>query len=168
MTKVARALLLALALLTGPAAPSLAQHSGGGGGFHGGAPAGGWHGGGAWHGGGSWHGGGWHGGPGWHGGGWHGGVFVGGPWWYDPWWGWWPYAYAYGYPYPYYYPYGYYPYGSPYPPDNGPTVYIQQQSPPRSEERVQGYWYYCASAKAYYPTVQKCPEAWIKVPPAPR
>jgi hypothetical protein len=161
MTKLATA--LALALLIVPATPSLAQHSGGhgGGGFHGGGSPGG----GGWHG-----GGGWNGGGGWHGGGWHGGVFVGGPWWYGPWWGW-PYPYAYGYPYSYYYPYAY-SYDSPYgyypPAYDGPSVYIQQQLQPRSEERVQGYWYYCASAKAYYPTVPKCPEAWIKVPPAPR
>ena len=150
MTKLATGLLLVLTLLAVPATPSLAQHghSGGHGGFHGGG-----------------HGGGWYGG-GWYGGGWRGGVFIGGPWWY-PWWG--PlYPYAYGYPYPYYSPYGYYPptYDL-YAPAAGPSVYMQE-SAPRSEERVQGYWYYCASAQAYYPTVQKCPEAWIKVPPAPQ
>jgi hypothetical protein len=32
----------------------------------------------------------------------------------------------------------------------------------------QGYWYYCESAKEYYPTVQQCPEDWIKVPPTDR
>lgn len=26
-------------------------------------------------------------------------------------------------------------------------------------------WYYCSSAKDYYPMVQTCPEAWVKVPP---
>ena len=178
----AAAVCLAVALCIGGAAtPSLAQHSGGhggaGGGFHG-SGAGGWNGGGGWHGGGGWnggwHGGAWHGG-GWHGG-WHGGVFIGGPWWYGPWWGW-PYPYGYAYPY-YYYPYGYsyyyYPYGYPPayyggPPANvdSPTVYIQRESPPRTSPPTSGYWYYCASAKEYYPKVSKCPEAWIKVPPAP-
>lgn len=27
-----------------------------------------------------------------------------------------------------------------------------------------GYWYYCASARAYYPYVTACPESWIVVP----
>ncbi len=105
-----------------------------------------------------------HGGHGWHGGyhggyrgggHWRGGVIVGGPsWWGSPW----PL-----YPYYPYYPYSYYP---PYPPvvvDEGPQVYIQ-----RPQEPEQRYWYYCRSAKAYYPAVRECPEEWIKVPPAPR
>jgi hypothetical protein len=33
------------------------------------------------------------------------------------------------------------------------------QQPPQS------YWYYCPSARAYYPTAPTCPEPWIKVPP---
>jgi hypothetical protein len=181
MKKLAVALLLVWGLL---AAPSAARAAGGhAGGFHAG---GGWHGGGAWHGGGgAWHGGGgawhgstwhgstWHGGA-WHGGGWHGGwnggwyggwgggVFIGGPWW----WGF-PYTYPYAYPYG---PYGYYPppYYT-YPPavGQGPSVYIQQSPAQSSDESQSGYWYYCASAKAYYPTVQKCREAWVKVPAAP-
>ena len=69
----------------------------------------------------------------------HGAIVVGpviGPWfWWDPWW---------------YYPPPYYAY--PPPP---PQLYVQPQS----------YWYYCVSAKAYYPTVPTCPEVWIKVPP---
>ncbi len=80
-----------------------------------------------------------------------GDVFVGvgpGPFW---WWGA-PYPYWY-YPPPYYYP----------PPPvvvQEPQVYVQ--SPPA------GYWYYCASAQAYYPSVQTCQEAWIKVPQGPQ
>ena len=27
------------------------------------------------------------------------------------------------------------------------------------------YWYYCSSARAYYPRVPTCPEPWVKVPP---
>jgi hypothetical protein len=43
-----------------------------------------------------------------------------------------------------------------------PPVYVQQ--PPAAP----AYWYYCPSAKGYYPYVQACPEAWIKVPPRPQ
>jgi hypothetical protein len=27
-----------------------------------------------------------------------------------------------------------------------------------------GYWYYCPSYGAYYPSVTSCPEAWVPVP----
>jgi hypothetical protein len=37
-------------------------------------------------------------------------------------------------------------------------VYGQPETP-------QGYWYFCPSSKAYYPGVQTCSEAWVKVPP---
>jgi len=37
-------------------------------------------------------------------------------------------------------------------------VYSQQETP-------QGYWYFCPSSRAYYPSVQTCSEAWVKVPP---
>jgi hypothetical protein len=142
MRKVVAGLLLFLALIL-PAASSPAWGAYGGGGWHGG-----WNGG--WHGG--WYGG-WN--HGWYGG-WGGSVVIGGPWWWGP-----------TYPYPYY---GYYPpayYAYPPPIVQGPSVYIQQQPAP-SESLPEGYWYYCASAKAYYPTVQTCREAWIKVPPTPR
>jgi hypothetical protein len=43
-----------------------------------------------------------------------------------------------------------YPY---YPPDYAPN------------EAAPGYWYYCPSAGAYYPSVTSCPEAWVTVPP---
>jgi len=33
------------------------------------------------------------------------------------------------------------------------------------EETPQGYWYFCPGSKAYYPSVQTCSEAWVKVPP---
>jgi hypothetical protein len=39
-----------------------------------------------------------------------------------------------------------------------PPVYIQQQ--PGSQQ----YWYYCPSARAYYPNVPTCPEPWVPVP----
>jgi len=41
-----------------------------------------------------------------------------------------------------------------------PEVYIQQSPPPE-----QGYWYYCESARAYYPYVKECPGGWMKVVP---
>jgi hypothetical protein len=88
-------------------------------------------------------------------------VFVGvGP----PFWGP-PYPY-YSYPYysyPYYsYPYYWYPPPYYYPPAQvvveQPTVYVQPETAPPA-------WYYCPSAQGYYPYVQSCPEAWVKVPP---
>jgi hypothetical protein len=73
----------------------------------------------------------------------HGVIVVGPSFWWDPWW---------YYPPPYYYP--------------PPPQVIVQPAPVIVEERPpQSYWYYCPSAKAYYPTAPKCPEAWIKVPP---
>jgi hypothetical protein len=81
----------------------------------------------------------------WHRGGAHVGVFIGGPVW--------------GYPY---YPYPYYA----YPPvvvQAPPTQYIEQSSPDTTQQ--QGYWYYCADAKAYYPYVKDCPAGWQKVVP---
>lgn len=106
----------------------------------------------------------------------HGGpnvvVSVGGPgYWYGPrggyWggpWGWRrPYYYA---PYPTYY--GYYP--------APPVVYapqpivVQQPAPVYIEREpapppppAESYWYYCPSRRGYYPTVDTCPEPWLKV-----
>jgi hypothetical protein len=96
----------------------------------------------------------------------HGGtrVFVG----VGPGWGWW----GAPYPYPYYYPpYSYYPYYPYYPQAPAePPVYVQQEpalsAPPAvSAPAQQGYWYFCASSRQYYPQVSSCSEAWIKVPP---
>jgi len=87
---------------------------------------------------------------------WHGhsgvrtGVFVGvGP---AFWWG----------PYWWHYPPPYYVYAPPPVVVQEPPVYIQQEPPPTPATQ---YWYYCGSAKAYYPTVPACPEPWVKVPP---
>jgi hypothetical protein len=98
----------------------------------------------------------------------HGGtrVFVsvgprfwwGGPWWGPPWWGgpWGPPHYVYS------------------PPPvivQEPPVYVQQQvtpaptPPPAPAAPSEGFWHYCPSAHDYYPNVQTCPEAWVKVPP---
>jgi hypothetical protein len=103
------------------------------------------------------HAGGWHGGwshwrGGW-GGGWHGrwgpDVYFGvGP-------GWWGWGSPWWFPPPYY---------EPRVVIQQPPVYIERQpeQPPTA-----GYWYYCESAGAYYPSVSTCPEAWIRVPPRP-
>jgi len=128
--------------------PATAQSHGGGGGHSGGGAHSGSTGGGAWHGGG---GGGWHGGgPGW----WGVGLGLGLGW--DALYFGYPY---YGYPYPGYY----YPYGS-------STVIVGPTDPlaqtPQNPPPVAN-WYYCESAKAYYPYVRQCPEGWHLVPAAP-
>lgn len=94
---------------------------------------------------------------------WRGGgprVFVGlglGPVWWHP------------------YPYWYYPPPYAYAPPTvvvqQPPVYIEQQPvpPPGSAPAApQQYWYYCAPAGVYYPNVQTCNEAWVKVPARPQ
>ncbi len=49
-----------------------------------------------------------------------------------------------------------------------PPVYVEQQTAPASSEpTAPAYWYYCASAKGYYPYVKTCPEAWERVLPLP-
>jgi hypothetical protein len=89
---------------------------------------------------------------------------------------WWPPLYAPGwyapyYPYPRPYPYPYPYYGGwydAYPPPSiveEPRVYVEKPQPPPPP--TEGYWYYCTSSRAYYPSVQTCPEAWVKVPPRP-
>jgi hypothetical protein len=106
-----------------------------------------------------------HGGGGLHHGP-HTHVFIGfGPAWWGP-------GYFYG-PYPYGYPYGWY-----YPPPyyaypsfsvQQPEMYIEQQpSLASAKAPTEPSWYYCVSAEGYYPTVKRCPEAWIKVPPTPQ
>jgi hypothetical protein len=86
-------------------------------------------------------------------------------------------AFWWGPPYPYwYYPPPYY-YGYPPPPVviqeppvviQEPPVYIQTQPAAPVAPAPPSYWYYCPSAKGYYPNVSTCPEAWIKVPPRPQ
>jgi hypothetical protein len=44
-----------------------------------------------------------------------------------------------------------------------PPVYVQQQ--PAPAPAPEQYWYYCESAKGYYPAVPSCSEEWIKVAP---
>ena len=40
----------------------------------------------------------------------------------------------------------------------------QQGTPPPAPQAPTAFWYYCSSAKGYYPTVPSCPEEWVKVP----
>lgn len=47
-----------------------------------------------------------------------------------------------------------------------PRVYIEQPQP-QVLSAPQAWWYYCAEYRAYYPHVQSCPGAWVKVPPTP-
>ena len=79
-------------------------------------------------------------------------VFIGvGP---SVWWG----------PYPHwYYPPPYYVYSPPPVIVQEPPVYVQQAPAPPAPP--QAYWYYCQSARGYYPSVPTCPEPWVKVPP---
>jgi hypothetical protein len=46
-----------------------------------------------------------------------------------------------------------------------PPVYIERPpAAPPAPSASTAYWYYCPSAKGYYPTVPSCSEEWIKVP----
>ena len=89
-----------------------------------------------------------------------GGVVIG----IGPYWG--------GYPfwggYPYWGPYRYWGYAPPYyaypPPvvvEEEPRTYVE---PPPSAPAPRAYWYYCQSARAYYPEAPSCPEPWVRVP----
>src|SRR6266436_442390 len=154
MRRVISSSLLAIALLVVAPVPSDAWRNGGGGqGTWRGGSQGTWRGGsqGTWRGGsqGTWRGGG------------HGRVFIGvGP------------AFWWGAPYPWYYPpyYAYAPYAyAPY--AYAPPPVIVQEPPvypeaaPAPDSPPQAYWYYCPSARSYYPTAPTCPEVWVKVPP---
>ncbi len=94
----------------------------------------------------------WNRGGGFHHGGFRGhGVVVVGPgccW--GPWWGW-----GY-YPPPYYY------YPQPQVVVQPAPIYVEREPQPQPPE---SFWYYCPSTRAYYPSVQSCGEAWVKVPP---
>jgi hypothetical protein len=70
----------------------------------------------------------------------------------------------------FFYPAPVYPYPDPYTPPlaviNQPPVVVAPQAniapPPPAQN-----WYYCDSAKGYYPYVPSCPEAWRQVPAQP-
>ncbi len=163
--------------------PAWADH-GGGGGHGGGGHMGG--GGGRGFGGGQYHGFAgnnghyWGGGYGGYRGGW-GGGWGGRPWYRGDWgWGGWGFgmglgtAWALSDPWlynPYPWGAGYYGYGAASPTvvvNQAPvspqgTTYLgstQQAAPPQS-------WFYCDSAKGYYPYVPQCPEPWRAVPATP-
>jgi hypothetical protein len=67
----------------------------------------------------------------------------------------------------YFYPRAIYPYPDPYTP---PVVVVQPSAPatpaPNTPPPPQ-FWYYCNSAKTYYPYVASCPEGWKAVPANP-
>jgi len=46
-----------------------------------------------------------------------------------------------------------------------PSPVIVQPPPVYIEKPPAGYWYYCASVRAYYPNVQSCAEPWMPVAP---
>lgn len=73
------------------------------------------------------------------------------------------------YPYyapPYYYP----PYYPPTVVTSSPPVYIERESAqpvPAPGASPEGWWYYCAESKTYYPYVKECPGGWQRVSPRP-
>lgn len=76
------------------------------------------------------------------------------------------------YPMPYYFPPPiYYPPQVIVVPPPEPQVYIEQAEVPvepvPQAAPAQQYWYYCTSAKGYYPYVKECPGGWQKVLPVP-
>jgi hypothetical protein len=77
-------------------------------------------------------------------------------------------GYHYWGPRPYYYhPYPYY--AAPIVVQQQPITYIEQAPAPALQAPVQpqGYWYYCADSRAYYPYVKDCPAGWQRVSPQP-
>ena len=80
----------------------------------------------------------------------HLGFHFGAPFHWGPHWGPWWY-----HPAPYYYP-------APVVVPAQPTTYIEQGS-----SETSGWWYYCETARGYYPYVKECPSGWQRVPPAP-
>ena len=106
---------------------------------------------------------------------WHGGgiehfherdfhVWSGGHWehrWHDGRYGWWWFAGGLWY----FYPAPIYPYPDPY----VPPVAVAPAPPPAmaSAPPPPQYWYYCDSARGYYPYVPACPSGWHAVPATP-
>ena len=65
----------------------------------------------------------------------------------------------------YFYPSPVYPYPDPYTP---PVTVINPQPSAQAPSQPQAQlWYYCDSAKGYYPYVPSCPEMWRVVPAQP-
>ena len=72
----------------------------------------------------------------------------------------------------YFYPVPVYPYPDPYIPsvtviNQQPPVVVQQAPAQPQPLPATQFWYYCDSAKGYYPYVPTCPEAWRPVPAQP-
>lgn len=89
-------------------------------------------------------------------------VWHGGHWehsFHDGRWGWWWIAGGVWY----FYPYPIYPYPDPYiPPVVTAPVTVEPAPPPAPQPTA---WYYCASARGYYPYVPACPEGWRATAP---
>lgn len=100
----------------------------------------------------------------------HYGGYWGGPrislGFYGP--GYWGPGYWGGYP-----GYGYgYGYGYAAPPvvvvPSEPRIYVERDAPAAAPSAgPQQWWYWCASAKGYYPYVSACSEGWQRVAPQP-
>lgn len=81
----------------------------------------------------------------------------------------------FGYPGPYYWgPRYYYPppvYYYPAPPvvvaPAEPPVYVERDDDDDAAPSQAQAWYWCPSAKGYYPYVKECPGGWKRVPPQP-
>ena len=82
----------------------------------------------------------------------------------------WP---GYYYSRPYYYNSYYSPYYAPYyspmvVAPSQPQTYIEQGgAAPAADPAQQGYWYYCAESRTYYPYVKQCAGPWQRVAPQP-
>ena len=98
------------------------------------------------------HGHGWYG-PGWHSTRIH--IGLGFPLWWGPRPGWWGPAPVHVRPAPVFVP--------------PPRVVVMEQPVYVQREPVAAlppsYWYYCKSARGYYPDVPSCREPWVQVPP---
>jgi hypothetical protein len=70
----------------------------------------------------------------------------------------------------YFYPAPVYPYPDPYTPpvtvinQQPPVVVAPQANAPAQPQQAPQMWYYCNSAKGYYPYVPSCSEGWQAVP----
>lgn len=98
--------------------------------------------------------------PGWGAGYWgpRVGVYYGGP----GYWGAWPYGWNVGYAWPY----AVAPLVVNAAP--APQVFIQQEplaAAPAPAPAEPSYWYYCTQPAGYFPYVQDCAHAWMKVVP---
>ena len=82
----------------------------------------------------------------------------------------WP---GYYYSRPYYYNSYYSPYYAPYyspmvVAPSQPQTYIEQGgAAPAADPAQQGYWYYCAESRTYYPYVKQCAVPWQRAAPQP-